>query len=831
MSSSSLVESIGLTGIAKPFYTGGEVRVGNVSAYIYSLYNGGVSVVDPKSGQTVAFVASENDPITTFAISPSDNSEVITVGQSLLCRHWHVSEDGEVTMMRAWSSGHSHTVCSIDISHNGSFVATSGIDKTIRVFALPGYYSVCVYKVPNIADNISIVRFSPVRNILAAVGPDNSICVYDLDQPSRLTPLKELACHMSTVHAIAFSLDGSTMYTSGNDQVVATWSTRDFSVVSQIAVFESVSSVCPLSSNSFITVGDKGSIRVWSNRKCIASSASGLSAKGELKYIHMLPGGESELLVVGQDLSMSIWSLDENSIPKLSRHLLGNLGEIVSLKYLDDDRIVCAVNDEFPRIINTLNFSEEAKLVGHSDICLSVAVFGQDLIATGSKDQTIIVWKRSHDSGLFECIDTFKGHTGAVTSVCFSFNPHHAKEGLRIVSGSEDTCIKVWRVGGKAAGIKKPIIRSIMAHNKSVNVVAVSRNDKYIASGSQDRSAKVFDLDTGKLLGTCSGHKRGIWGLDFSPIEKILVTSSGDSTIKLWNLIDAEALTCIRTFEGHDHSVLNCRFLSSGLQLVSTDAIGSMRVWNVRSGECNLVALTNGELIASHAETKKSSAVMAAAKAIENFTEEDEDVARVWALDIRQQSDSQSLRVCTGTATGSLVCWEDNTEVIMEERLRLKADKSEKDTSIHVLLKSGQFHDAFVCAFNLDRPKQMLEIVRESNWKKGTQTIHIGRFVRESIGNDEKAMKKLISMVSEWSKTSKNCSIAYSLLVELARVVGLSNACDNAEIRSKLECYAEKHLLRLTHLSQKCYIVDAILIAGDSAAIVEREAKQQKIDI
>ena len=828
MASNNIVESISLTGMAKAFYTGGEVRVGNLNGFIYSSYNGGVSVVDPSSGQTVAFVASENDPVATFAVSPVDNNEIITVGQSLLCRHWHISENSEVTMVRAWSSGHSHTVCSIDVSYDGSLIATSGVDKTIRVFTIPGYYSVCVYKVPAMVDNISIVRFCPSRNYLASVGPENTISIYDLEQPSRLTPIKDLSCHMSTVHTITFSPDGSTMYTSGNDQVVATW--KDFKLVSQVAVFEAVQCVSPLGDDgAFITVGEKGQIRSWKNKRCVLSSESGHSAKGELKYIYAL--GSSEFLVVGQDLSMSIWTISDSI--SFSRQLLGNLGEIVSLKYLDESRVVCAVNDEFPRIINTNNFSTETKLVGHSDICLSVAVSGE-YIATGSKDQTVRIWKN------FECIDVLKGHTGPVTAVFFSHNAHHPKEGFRVVSGSEDTCVKVWRVdGGKSSSTtskKKSIIRSIMAHTKSVNVVAISKNDKFIATGSQDRSAKIFDLDTGKLVGTCLGHKRGIWGIDFSPIEKLLATSSGDSTIKLWNLnVGNEEgsggnLTCIRTFEGHDHSVLNCRFFgNSGLQIVSSDAIGSMRVWNVRTGECGIVALTNGEVIESHSEVKKSSAVKAAAKMIEKFTEDDdENVARVWALDVFQSTDT--LKICTGTASGSLVCWEDNTEQIVEERSRSRAEKSEKDTSIQVLLKAGQFHEAFVSAFELDRPKQMLEVLRESNWKQSGQVINVGKFVREKIGGDDKAIKKLVSIIAEWSKTSRNCSIAYSLLVELGRA-GMPITDTSSDLRTKLECYAEKHLLRLTNLSQKCYIVDAILIAGDSASIEEREPKQRKVDI
>jgi len=250
-----------------------------------------------------------------------------------------------------------------------------------------------------------------------------------------------------------------------------------------------------------------------------------------------------------------------------------------------------------------------------------------------------------------------------------------------------------------------------------------------------------------------------------------------------------------------------------GLQLVSSDAIGSMRVWNIRTGECGIVALTNGEVIASHSEVKKSSAVSAAAKAIENFTEEDENVSRIWALDVGV-SESGSVSIYAGTASGSIICWLDDTEAIVSQRTKIRAEKSEKDTSIQVLVKAGQFHDAFVCAFDLDRPKQMIEVLRQSNWERqgDGQVINVGKFVSDKI-EDDNSVKRLINMIAEWSKTSRNCSIAYSLLIELARS---SVSMSNTELRSKLECYAEKHLMRLTNLSQKCYIVDAILIAGDS---------------
>ena len=66
-----------------------------------------------------------------------------------------------------------------------------------------------------------------------------------------------------------------------------------------------------------------------------------------------------------------------------------------------------------------------------------------------------------------------------------------------MVSGSQDTCLKMWQLNAEALEGKKSDCRSLtvvhtaVAHDKDINSVCVSPNDKLIATGSQDKSAKV----------------------------------------------------------------------------------------------------------------------------------------------------------------------------------------------------------------------------------------------------------------------------------------------------------------------------------------------------
>lgn len=62
------------------------------------------------------------------------------------------------------------------------------------------------------------------------------------------------------------------------------------------------------------------------------------------------------------------------------------------------------------------------------------------------------------------------------------------------------------------------------------------------------------------------GHKRGIWSVEFSPVDQCVITASGDKTIKIWAISDG---SCLKTFEGHTSSVIRASFLTRGTQFAS----------------------------------------------------------------------------------------------------------------------------------------------------------------------------------------------------------------------------------------------------------------------
>ncbi len=199
-------------------------------------------------------------------------------------------------------------------------------------------------------------------------------------------------------------------------------------------------------------------------------------------------------------------------------------------------------------------------LLGHSDIVLCVSsAAGGTLLGTGAKDNTARLW--CHDptaeNSWFQ-VAVCEGHAESVGSIAFPKKQQAASEVLYFFTGSQDRTIKMWDLSplaqyGTGKVQKLSTLTSVVAHDKDINALDVSPDDEFLASASQDKTAKVYKIVYSrsakaraaelKLLGICKGHKRGIWDLKFSSTERILATASGDKTIKLWNLSD---FTCVK---------------------------------------------------------------------------------------------------------------------------------------------------------------------------------------------------------------------------------------------------------------------------------------------
>src|SRR5262249_1578453 len=79
-------------------------------------------------------------------------------------------------------------------------------------------------------------------------------------------------------------------------------------------------------------------------------------------------------------------------------------------------------------------------------------------------------------------------------------------------------------------------------HTREVRAVAISADGKFLATGSADRSIRLWDLPTGKELFVLNGHLEPITALAFTPDGKALISAAEEKSIKLWNTVTGKLI-------------------------------------------------------------------------------------------------------------------------------------------------------------------------------------------------------------------------------------------------------------------------------------------------
>ncbi|KAI0129953.1 WD40-repeat-containing domain protein [Xylariales sp. AK1849] len=682
---------------------------------------------------------------------------------------------------------------------------------------------------------------------LASGSQDGKVRVWDLNKRSVVANLES---HVSDVQGIDYSADQETLVTASRDKTVTWWDSKSWKVRKVVPSFELVEAVGFIADGSLTyTAGSNGCLRIWdTNTGRELTKEQTPKAEGEA-FVGALSRPELPFIVCVQvDHTLALYQIPskENSSDLLEpfRRISGTHDEIIDLCYLlsDSSMLALATNSEDIRLVSVTEpqsgamvsseyFGQDVALLkGHEEIIISLDVdWSGHWVATGAKDNTARIWRIDpvHDS--YTCHAIFSGHAESIGAVAFprtrpaedskAFADPLSHPPSFLLTGSQDQTIKKWEIPrepqqGAKKGLRAAYTRK--SHDKDINAIDVNPSSQLFASASQDRTVKIWSTAEGEVQGILRGHRRGVWSVSFAPSNTpiiqgeqgpvagkgVVVTGSGDKTVKLWSLTD---YTCLRTFEGHSNSVLKVVWLKIPEKVdrgkkptlfASAAGDGLVKVWDANSGETECT-LDNHE-------------------------------DRVWALAVHPQTNM----IVSGSGDSTVTFWKDTsseTQVAASEaQLKLVEQEQELQNHIH----TGSYREAITLALQLNHPGRLLALFTSV---VNSKTPDPGSFtglkaVDQVLGSlSDEQLFLLLLRLRDWNTNARTAHVAQRILWALVKsypaskfsnlsVKGARGQKSLKEVLNALKVYTERHYKRMEELVDESYLVEYTLQEMDSIA-------------
>jgi len=407
------------------------------------------------------------------------------------------------------------------------------------------------------------VAFSPDGKTLVSGGDDGTIRLWDTSGKAIGQPFKG---HEGRVISVAFSPDGKTLVSGGQDGTLRLWNRSGKAIGPPFKGHGGrVNSVAfSPDGKTIVSGGEEGTLRLW-NRSGKAIGPPFKGDEGSVISVAFSPDGKT-LVSGGIEGTLRLW--DTTSGKAIGQPFKGHEGWVNSVAFSPDGKtLVSGGQDGTLRLWNRSGKAIRQPFKGHEGMVMSVA-FSPDgkTLVSGGIDGTLRLWDTSGKA----IGQPFKGDEGMVMSVAFS------PDGKTLVSGSQYGTLRLWDTSGQAIG------QPFKGHERSVISVAFSPDGKTIVSGGQDGTLRLWDITSGKAIGQpFKGHERSVYSVAFSPDGKTIVSGGDDGTLRLWNR-SGKAIG--QPFKGHKGWVRSVAFSPDGKTIVSGSDDGTLRLWN-RSGK------------------------------------------------------------------------------------------------------------------------------------------------------------------------------------------------------------------------------------------------------
>jgi len=603
-------------------------------------------VWNAENGDQLAILRGHTEGVRVASFSP-DGRQVITGSTDKTARLWNAETGQQSAVLE-----HDGVVRSAAFSSDGRRVVTASDDKTARIWDVQTGKQIAA--LTGHTARVRDAAFSPNGRYVLTSSDDKTARLWDSKTGE---PVHILEGHTQSVRGVAFSPDGERAVTTSLDHSARVWSveTGKQSVILGHGDVVTSAAFSP-DGQRIVTASDDNTVPIWDAQ--MGERIVTLSGRTAVYS----PDGRS--IVTSDGDTARIWNADNG---KLAMVLRGHRSRVTGAVFSPDGRsVLTASDDKTARLwsAGTETNTQMAVLVAHTGSA-GRAVFSPDgrRALTASDDNSVRLWDAeagrqiatftragsgmaafSPDGRLVAIPDNntvvvrdantgeredriFQGHSAAVQSVAFS------ADGRRIVTASDDRTARVWdlQTGGQIAALTEHTapVRSAVFSPDGLRVVSTQtpqRSGNVTIVTSNDSVALLWDALSGRVILRFEGDMVQLYDATFSPDGKRIVTASGDNTARIW---DAATGKPIAVLSGHSDSVLSAAFNSRGDKIVTASADETVRVWDAE-------AMTTIAVLKGHSGAVWSAVFSPDGERI--LTASDDTTARIWRIFLTTQA-------------------------------------------------------------------------------------------------------------------------------------------------------------------------------------------------
>ena len=433
---------------------------------------------------------------------------------------WSLPEDAKIRLGKG-------TIKQVKLSPDGTLLAVA---SSIGVWLYDVQTGEELVLLTGHTGNVNSVAFSIDGKTLASHGEDHTIRLWEVSTGTHLKTLKAYIEPFPITRTLCFSPDGRTLASISLNGTIQLW---------RVAYGTHLKTLKGDSSTIFISIAFSGdgktlasvsfdkNVDLWDAISGERIKTLTLTEVATSTVFSVFSGDGTTLASKGDDNNIHLWDTASGEYVKT---LKGDAKSVSSVTFSRDGNTLASASGDEIYLWDTTSGTHRKISAAHRDSIISLDFSSDGKTLVSASEVEVCLW----DAISGKHLKTLTGHTKEVTNIAFSSDG----KTLASTSGKE---IYLWdATSGKQR-------KTLTRHTEPVNDIALSSDGKFLA-GAIGNEIYLWDAASGKHINTLSGHTEEVTSVAFSPDGKTLASSSSDKTIRLWDAVSGEHQ---KTLTGH----------------------------------------------------------------------------------------------------------------------------------------------------------------------------------------------------------------------------------------------------------------------------------------